>query len=136
MFPLEFFIEETPKSLQASSRSKEQWRATVKWAATARIQQTVGWHYLDDRRLAVTIFYFSPAEMERDIDNIVKPILDGMIGVAYLNDRVVERVLVQNFERGIEKSFTDISQIFADALDKDEPVVYIRVDDDLTWRRL
>jgi len=74
--------------------------------------------------------------MERDIDNIVKPILDGMIGVAYLNDRVVERVLVQNFERGIEKSFTDISQIFADALDKDEPVVYIRVDDDLTWRRL
>ena len=84
----------------------------------------------------MTIFYFCPAEMEGDIDNIVKPILDGMISAVYLDDRVVERVLVQKFEPGIERSFIDVSQKLADALDADTPVVYVRVDDDLSWRTL
>jgi crossover junction endodeoxyribonuclease RusA len=74
--------------------------------------------------------------MEGDIDNIVKPILDGMINVAYLDDDVVERVLVQKFEPGIERSFLDVTESLAAALDVDAPVVYIRVDDDLSWRTL
>ncbi len=73
--------------------------------------------------------------MEGDIDNIVKPILDAMIGVAYPNDRVVERVLVQKFEPDVDWSFDRPSEILLQALDTDAPVVYIRLDDDLAWRR-
>ena len=29
----------------------------------------------------------------RSIDNIIKPIMDGLNGVAYLDDKVVERVI-------------------------------------------
>ncbi len=74
--------------------------------------------------------------MEGDIDNIVKPILDGMIRVAYIDDNVVERVLVQRFEPGIERPFKDVTERLAAALDLEAPVVYIRVDDDLSWRVL
>lgn len=136
LFPLEFFIEETPKSLQASAHSRQGWKRTIREAAANRVQETIEWSLLDDRRVAVTVFYFAPAQMEGDIDNIVKPILDGMINVAYLDDDVVERVLVQKFEPGIERSFLDVTESLAAALDMDAPVVYIRVDDDLSWRTL
>lgn len=135
-FPLEFFIEATPMSLQASARSKALWRATVRNSAYNRVRETVDWPFLDDWRVAVTIYYFSLIEMEGDVDNIVKPILDGMINVAYLDDRVVERVLVQKFDPGIRRSFADASDVLSDALRRRPPVVYIRVDDDLSWRNL
>lgn len=73
--------------------------------------------------------------MEGDIDNIVKPILDALIGVAYPNDRVIERVLVQKFEPDVDWSFDKPSEILVQALETSAPVVYIRLDDDLEWRR-
>lgn len=73
--------------------------------------------------------------MEGDVDNIVKPIMDALIGIAYPDDRVVERVLVQKFEPDVDWSFEEPSEILSTALDTDAPVVYIRVDDDLAWRR-
>jgi hypothetical protein len=136
LFPLEFFIEGTPMSLQASARSKDVWRETVRRYATDRVRETADWSFLEPRRVAVTIYYFPLAEMQGDVDNIVKPILDGMINIAYLDDRVVERVLVQKFEPGIERSFGDATRQLEDALRKTIPVVYIRVDDDLSWRIL
>ncbi len=122
--------------MQASAHSRQGWKRTIREAAANRVQETIEWSLLDDRRVAVTVFYFAPAQMEGDIDNIVKPILDGMINVAYLDDDVVERVLVQKFEPGIERSFLDVTESLAAALDMDAPVVYIRVDDDLSWRTL
>ena len=136
MFPLEFFIEGTPISLQASARSKDLWRETVRRTASDRVRETVDWSFLEPRGVAVTIYYFPEGEMQGDVDNIVKLILDGMINVAYLDDRIVERVLVQKFEPGIERSFGAATQKLEDALRKTTPVVYIRVDDDLSWRTL
>jgi len=136
MFPLEFFIEGTPISLQASTRSKDRWRETVRRFASDRVQETVDWSFLEPRGVAVTIYYFPQAEMQGDVDNIVKPILDGMINVVCLDDRVVERVLVQKFEPGIQRSFGAATRQLDDAWRKSTPVVYIRVDDDLSWRTL
>lgn len=73
--------------------------------------------------------------MEGDVDNIVKPIMDALIGIAYPDDRVVERVLVQKFEPDVDWSFEEPSEMLSAALDTDAPVVYVRVDDDLAWRR-
>ena len=93
-------------------------------------------YFLDDRPLAVTIFYFPPTEMQGDIDNIVKPILDGMDKIVYLSDRVIERVTVQKFEPGVGVVFGSLTPALARALDKDPPVIYIRIDDDLSWRQV
>ncbi len=69
-----------------------------------------------------------------DIDNILKPIMDALIHVAYMDDNDVERVVVQKFEPQVERDIAEPSDQLAAALDADAPVVYIRVDDDLSWR--
>jgi hypothetical protein len=132
LYPVEFFIAATPISLQA--RRQERWKASVAEAARQRIAETDELGLLDRRPLAVTICYFPVAAMIGDIDNIVKPIMDALIHVAYMDDKDVERVVVQKFEPEVARDFGNPSDQLAAALDTAPPVVYIRVDDDLSWR--
>lgn len=140
MFPLEFHLTAIPLSLQASGASKERWRGTVAQAARQRAEETVEFIWLDDVPVAVTIFYFPIAPMAGDVDNIVKPILDALNGQAYTDDRLVERVVSQKFEPDVAWSFGSPSVQLTAALDaisatdEPQPVVYIRIDDDLSWR--
>jgi crossover junction endodeoxyribonuclease RusA len=105
LYPLEFFIEAVPLSLGSSSRSKDRWKAVVAETARQRQRETDELGFLDNRALAVTIYYFPSAPMEGDIDNIVKPILDALVSVAYLDDGVVERVVSQKFEPQVDWAF-------------------------------
>jgi crossover junction endodeoxyribonuclease RusA len=136
LYPLEFSIAGPPISLQGSSKSKERWKATIKEGARERVRETDELGFLDRRPLAVTIYYFPAAPMEGDVDNIVKPIMDALISVAYMNDNDVERVAVQKFEPQVDWDFADPSDRLAAALDAEPPVVYVRIDDDMSWRRL
>jgi hypothetical protein len=77
-FPLEIVIEATPISSQGSPSSKAAWRSMVAESVKARLRDLTDWYWLDERATAVTILYFPVARMEGDIDNVVKPILDGM----------------------------------------------------------
>jgi crossover junction endodeoxyribonuclease RusA len=92
------------------------------------------WIYLDERPLAATIFYFPPAKMDGDVDNIVKLILDGMKNVIYLEDNLIERVTVQKFEPDITWTFRSLTSKLEEAVESEPPVIYIRIDDDLSWR--
>jgi len=134
LFPLELYVRGVPVSHQAHPPSRERWKGMVSAAARERQLQTYELGFIDDRALAVTIFYFCNAPMIGDIDNIVKLILDSLIGVAYLDDNVVERVVVQKFEPEAAWEFLSPSDQLAAALDAPAPVVYVRVDDDLSWR--
>src|SRR5579864_7906871 len=103
-FPVEFFVEGVPVSQQASSRSKDAWKLIV--SATAR--GTIGgatWATEDP--VFVTILYFPDGPMIGDIDNIVKPILDALTRLVYLNDRQVARVWVEKFEPQREVTFSE-----------------------------
>jgi crossover junction endodeoxyribonuclease RusA len=135
-FPLEIVIEATPISPQGSASSKEAWRQAVADSARLRLRDLFDWYWLDERATAVTILYFPIARMQGDVDNIVKPILDGMKSVVYPDDRLVERLLVQRFEPGVPWSFSAPTGQLGLALDRPPPVVYIRIDDDLSWRRI
>ena len=70
------------------------------------------------------------------MDNIVKLIVDGMVAIIYLNDRLLERIVVQKFEPGVESVFHSLTSTLERAIETDPPVVYIRIDDDLSWRAL
>lgn len=108
--------------------------------ARQRAEQTVEFVWLEDTPVAVTIFYFPAAPMAGDIDNIVKPILDALKGQAYRDDKMVERVVSQKFEPDTGWSFGSPTNQLTTALDAisaaegPQPVVYIRIDDDLSWR--
>lgn len=142
LFPFEFYLTGTPLSLQASAVSRERWKNEVKAAARQRVSDTVELAYLDEAPVALTIYYFPTTPMVGDIDNIVKPIMDALTGVTYLDDQVVERVVAQRFEPGAGWTFAEPSEQLAAALDaiaasdSPTPLVYVRADNDLSWRRL
>jgi Holliday junction resolvase RusA-like endonuclease len=137
LYPLEVILQGTPVAFQSRLPPRRKaWREKVRQAAGERQRETYELGFLDDRALGVTIYYFPSAPMEGDVDNIVKLILDGMKGVAYLDDHAVERVVVQKFEPETDWEFSGVTDQLAVALATEAPVVYIRVDDDLSWRRL
>lgn len=81
--------------------------------------------------IAVTLYIFPAAQMQGDIDNRVKPILDAMAKCVYIDDEIVERVVVQKFEPERIFAFEDPSPTLLSALEKQEPVVYIRISGDV-----
>ncbi|MCJ2137679.1 RusA family crossover junction endodeoxyribonuclease [Methylobacterium sp. J-026] len=136
-FPIELIIQETPRSLQSkNAKAKEDWKAMVRQVAKNFIDTHREFTLLDDRPLAAKILYFAPAPMEGDIDNIVKLILDGMLKTVYLDDQVIERITAQKIEPGIVVEFASITDTLEQAAGTEPPVVYIRVDDDLSWREV
>ena len=136
-FPIEFLIRDTPCSLQGkNARGKELWKRRVGDIARAHVNALREWIYLDERPLAATIFYFPPAPLEGDVDNIVKLILDGMLSIVYPDDRLLERVTVQKFEPGVEAVFHGMTPALEQATETEPPVIYIRIDDDLRWREI
>jgi len=135
-FPIEFVIRDTPRSHQSSNKKKELWKRKVGEIASAHVKTLTDFFFLDDRPLAATIFYFPPTEMQGDVDNIVKLIVDGMNGIVYPNDRLIERVVVQKVEPGVDVVFHSMTPTLAQALETDPPAIYIRIDDDLSWRQV
>lgn len=136
-FPIEFVIRDTPRSHQSKNTAgKEAWKQKVGAIASAHLNSLRDLFFIDDRPLAVTILYFPPAPMEGDVDNIVKLLVDGMCKVAYPDDSLIERVVVQKFEPGVAAVFRSLTPTLEQAAGTDPPVIYIRLDDDLSWRQV
>jgi crossover junction endodeoxyribonuclease RusA len=84
-------------------------------------------HFASEDRLAITLYYFPVAVMRGDIDNIVKPILDALKNHIYIDDRQIQRVLVQKFESGNAFSFRQPSPMLENALEQPKPALYVRI---------
>lgn len=56
-----------------------------------------------------------------------------------MDDRQVQRIVVEKFEQSVVLDFTAPTAVLAGALDASRPVVYIRVDDETSameiWNR-
>jgi hypothetical protein len=124
-FPLEFVVEGTPVSLQAKRRqSLREWKRRVVDAVRPILPEG---YFLSSIPLAITLFYFPDTSIQGDIDNIVKPILDALCRVVYMNDRQLHRVLIQKFEPGNIFGFAFPSTMLADAIGKPKPTLYVRL---------
>lgn len=127
-FPLEFIVRGTPVSLQsARAKSREAWKQRVKEASYAVLPEG---HFSTDAPISVTLFYFPDTEMQGDVDNIVKPVLDALAKHVYNDDRQVERVWVQKFEPGRIFQFARPSEVLSEALNAEKPLLFIRLGDD------
>lgn len=127
-FPFEFLVEGTPVSAQRGHRrSLHQWQLRIVEASRRRLPEG---HFASVGPIGVTLYYFPAAAMRGDIDNIVKPILDAMCRHVYLDDRQVERLLVQKFEPGRPLAFGSPSSTLLEALSRPRPVLYVRLTDD------
>jgi crossover junction endodeoxyribonuclease RusA len=127
-FPLEFIVRGTPVSLQAArAKSKEAWKQRVKQASYDALPEA---HLATETPISVTLFYFPATQMQGDIDNIVKPILDALSQHIYNDDRQVERVWVQKFEPGRIFQFAQPSAVLLEALSGEKPLLFVRLGDD------
>jgi hypothetical protein len=127
-FPIEFVVMGTPVSLGAKRpETRDEWKERVKAASNVAIPHP---HFVSGDRIALTIYNLPDEPMEGDIDNIVKFILDALCRHIYIDDRQVERVVVQKFEPGNVFTFSKPSETFLQALGSPRPLVYIRVSND------
>jgi crossover junction endodeoxyribonuclease RusA len=127
-FPIEFVVMGTPVSLGAKRpETRDEWKERVKAASNVAIPHP---HFASGDRIALTIYNLPDEPMEGDIDNIVKFILDALCRHIYIDDRQVERVVVQKFEPGNVFTFSEPSETFLQALGSPRPLVYIRVSND------
>jgi crossover junction endodeoxyribonuclease RusA len=127
-FPIEFLVSGTPVSLSSqNANAREQWKSRIRGASSRALPSP---HFASLERLAVTIFYFPAEPMQGDVDNIVKLILDGMCRHVFVDDRQVERLVVQKFEPGNIFSFSNPTALLIEAMSGQKPVLYIRVSND------
>jgi len=126
-FPLEFIVLGTPVSFQSpNKKSKKEWKERVKAASRAVLPDG---HWATRRRLAVTLLYFPDGPMDGDIDNIVKLVMDALNRHIYMDDKQVERLVVQKFEPDNVFGFTSPSPTLEAALRGDKPLLYVRISD-------
>jgi crossover junction endodeoxyribonuclease RusA len=126
-FPIEFLVHGRPASTQTKRHAtRAAWRERVKAASRGVVATD---HWAATGRIAVTLFYFPDGDMQGDIDNIAKPVLDALGRHIYLDDSQVERVVVQKFEPDRTFRFGDPSRTLAAAVDGARPVLYVRLSD-------
>ncbi len=92
MIPIEFIVIGTPKSVQSKNAAKAAWKTVVRGAATASLPTP---HLLATSFLRATVMYFY-VTTTLDLDNILKPILDAMKTVVYLDDdQIVDLIAIK-----------------------------------------
>lgn len=136
LFPFEFFLQGTPVSLQTKNRaSADRWKARVSTHAKQRIDEICDFYWIEERTLCLTILLFFQDPPPGDIDNLIKPIMDAMCGILYIDDRCIERVVIQRFvTTEFPMELNAPTEQLQSAVETEFPVVYIRIDDDLSWR--
>jgi crossover junction endodeoxyribonuclease RusA len=127
-FPVEVIVPHVPRSLQASAASRQEWKELIREATRKELPEG---HFARQDPIKVTIYYFADAPADFDIDNIVKSIFDSLNRFIYIDDKQVERLLVQKFEPGRLFRFTSPSPKLAEAAGAKSPRVYIEIDESI-----
>jgi hypothetical protein len=125
--PFEFNVPGIPVSLQGSVASRDAWKSKIRQAARAHLPEGA-WSL--EIPVEVTILFLSGDAMSGDLDNRIKPILDALSGPVLLDDRLVDRLVVQRFAPSESCQILSPSPVLISAIWAGEPIVYIRVDDD------
>ena len=127
MLPFEFVVIGTPLSHQTRNR-----RRLLEWKTTVRESAAPRWPVIEEPEtgeLRVVVNYFHERPSVRiDSDNLVKPILDALIGLVYVDDAQIVEVVVQ--KRDIDGTFRirRMSQVLAEGFINGEEFVYVRIE--------
>jgi Holliday junction resolvase RusA-like endonuclease len=122
----EFIVDGPPVSQQTRRRERlKEWKTTVRQEAEkywSSKQKTA----MGDVMLQITYFYDS---VTMDVDNIVKPIQDAIIGLAYVDDDQVTDILVR--KRNLSGNFKveNMTSTLAEGFARGSEFLYIVVTD-------
>ncbi len=123
--PFEFTVQGPPVSLQARNRARlRTWKTTVRAAAAAR------WNNRQPptaESLEFCLIYFYDQTPIGDIDNIIKPIQDALVGLVYQDDSQITDIQCQRRESHLPFVFHQISDTLLNGFMLHDDFLFIRV---------
>ncbi len=125
----DFLIPQRPVSLQTKNRSNLQaWKAFVKAEAAKTWNRTVLSEDLDLHLTLVYLYDTAPV----DIDNIIKPIQDALVGLIYQDDRQITDV--QAHRRPLQGPFDVLNypDLLLQGIYMGSECVYVRISESKT----
>lgn len=133
-----FVIAGVPVSLQTKTvKHRVAWTERVREAARQAIAEEDRHEFVN---VSVVIVQYCFDWSEGDLDNIAKPILDGLCGPAFPDDGCVTQLTLRRTDLKQTSDIHDPPPILFDALDaalkEGQDFVYIRVEDEADHRRL
>ena len=125
----EFVIEGPAVSLRAKKSKAKRYQRWIKEVrAAARKQWPETMPPIESNKITVAITnYYTLAPP--DVDNSIKPILDGLETVVYSNDQQVRRVISEKLDRSNFDRIDDFGALLTTALENYSEVLHIMV----TW---
>src|SRR6266404_5075312 len=128
MATTEFIVTGIPISTQASSRSKMRWKGDVAAAALATSSEDNAL-VADPVRVTIVYFYVST---ELDLDNIIKPIVDALNEVIYVDDFQVVNITAAKRDLSATLVLTDAPPAIIERLgvsaDNPQDFVFVAVE--------
>lgn len=140
---LEVIVDGTPRSLQAKSQGKELWKTKVRTCAEQQISSDSRLDFTDVT-VWIVHYCFNWKSTSGDLDNIAKPILDGISTVAFFDDNQIQQLHMRRTDLAKNKVtiVEGASALLAERLqraytdDADPGFVYIAVTDAIDHERL
>ncbi|HLF89402.1 MAG TPA: RusA family crossover junction endodeoxyribonuclease [Anaerolineales bacterium] len=126
MRPFEFIIPKRPVSQQ--TRRRENLRA---WKAYVRSVAESYWsdeYEKENGPVCITLIFLFD-EVAIDVDNIIKPIQDALIGLAFENDSQVTDAISRRRNLKTQFVLEDVSPILMSGFDLKDEFVYVKISD-------
>ena len=122
----EFVLPERPVSQQVRRRARlREWKQLVAERARSAIEAP---RVLATEPVALRLLYLYD-DIVLDVDNILKPILDALIGVLLEDDSAITDVEIRRRWRRASFTYNAISPIFAAGLSLDREFVHVVLSD-------
>ena len=126
MTSLEFVLPRRPVSQQARGQARlREWKQLVAEHARLATEQPQS---LVTEPVAVRLLYLYD-EVAVDIDNVLKPILDALIGVLLEDDTVVTDVEIRRRRLGVAFAVNSVSPVLATGFALGHEFVYVALTD-------
>jgi crossover junction endodeoxyribonuclease RusA len=126
MQPFEFLIRSRPVSQQARrSRRKDAWKDFVRREAERSWGPV---HVPADGPMCVTLIYLYD-EVALDVDNIIKPIQDALVGLVFPDDSLVTDVIIRRRELRGTFDLTRVSSVLVEGFEYGNEFVYVWIGD-------
>ena len=128
MIRFEFVVDGPPVSQQTRNKERlQQWTAKVRSAA-AQSWPLGEVPFSDSVQVSITWFY-ETISISMDVDNIPKPIIDGLKGLVFIDDNQVTDMICRKRNQNEELRIRNPSPVLAEGLSRKKDVLYIVVED-------
>ena len=89
------WIPGSPRAAGKNSRARRRYVEQIRKAASEVVPYPT-----KSTRIDIEVFFYAETSLRADVDNVIKPILDALIGVVYEDDRQVRSVKATALPKG------------------------------------